>query len=121
MNGFDKYKGNYTKHYETLVGALAESPEILIWEIINEPMTSQFEIILDFASNVSEKIKQIDPLHAVSIGTIGGIGDRFGSELSRFSCSNFKGCTQLKHWMQFQCMITASVLHCLKERICISD
>ena len=92
----DKYKGNYTKHYETLVGALAESPEILLWEIINEPMTSQFEIILDFASNVSEKIKQIDPLHAVSIGTIGGIGDRFGSELSRFSYSNFKRLYSIK-------------------------
>lgn len=86
----EMYKEIYTKHYETVVGALSACPEILLWEIFNEPMTSQFGIIFDFASNVSEKIKQIDPLHAVSIGTIGGIGDRFGNEFSRFSYSNFK-------------------------------
>lgn len=86
----DEYKKTYTSHYETLVGALSDSPEILLWEIFNEPMTSQFGLILDFANNVSEKIKQIDPLHAVSVGTIGGIGDKFGNEFSRFNHSNFK-------------------------------
>lgn len=92
----DEYKEIYTRHYETVVGALSDSPEILLWEIFNEPMTSQFGILFDFASNVSEKIKQIDPLHALSIGTIGGIGDRFGNELSRFSYSNFKKLYSIK-------------------------
>lgn len=69
----EMHKEIYTKHYETVVGALSACPEIIfLWEIFNEPMTSQFGIIFDFASNVSEKIKQIDPLHAVSIGTMAG-------------------------------------------------
>lgn len=86
-NGF---RDRYLKYVEAIVKEFKVSREIMIWEIFNEPVTSDFKLIYNFAQHVSEKIKELDPLHVVSIGTIGGVGDKFGNEFSRFSYSNFK-------------------------------
>ncbi len=84
------FREKYMKHVEAIVTQLSGSSEIMIWEIFNEPVTSDFSTIYSFAKNVSEKIKELDSLHMVSIGTIGGVGDKFGNEFSRFTYSNFK-------------------------------
>ncbi len=84
------FREKYLKHVEAIVNELSGSCEIMIWEIFNEPVTSDFNTIYHFTKIVSEKIKESDPLHVVSIGTIGGVGDKFGNELSRFSYSNFR-------------------------------
>jgi endo-1,4-beta-mannosidase len=84
------FREKYMKHVESIVNESSGSHEIMLWEIFNEPVTSDFKIIYDFVTIVSERIKEIDPLHVVSIGTIGGVGDKFGNELSRLSYANFK-------------------------------
>ena len=84
------FREKYLKHVEDMVIEFSGSSEIMIWEIFNEPVTFEFNTIYNFTKIVTEKIKESDTSHLVSIGTIGGVGDKFGNEFSRFSYSNFK-------------------------------
>gem|GEM_PF-803718 len=91
------YKINYVKYIKDLISDFKNRDEILLWEIINEPITNSFEDIFNFTENVSGIIRSIDPNHLISIGTIGGIGDKFGNAFSRFSISNFEKLYSLKN------------------------
>jgi len=84
------YKVSYLKHVNNIVEYLKDRNEILLWELINEPATESFDYIFNFVKQVSEEIKKTDPHHLISIGTIGGVGDKFGGSLSRLNLSNFK-------------------------------
>lgn len=84
------YKDKYLPRVQEMVKSLKDRPEIMIWELINEPETESFDAMYNFSKNVSEAIKAEDPQHLVSLGTIGGIGDKFGSQLSRLSSDNFR-------------------------------
>jgi len=86
----DGYKKNYLKYVVDIAENFKDKNEILLWELINEPVAETFEEIYNFAKDVSGKIKQADPNHLISIGTIGGIGDKFGNFFSRFKASNFE-------------------------------
>lgn len=90
------FRTTYFKHITEIAGYLKNRKEILMWELINEPSTGSFEDIHFFAKSASECIKSIDSNHLVSIGTIGGIGDKFGGFFSRFSESNFEKLYSLK-------------------------
>lgn len=94
------YKEDYKKHYLNYIIDIIESlknrPEILLWELINEPSTNSFSDIYNFAKNVSEKIKKVNSNHLISLGTIGGIGDKFGGAFSRFKIYNYKNLYSLK-------------------------
>ncbi len=94
------YKEDYKKHYLSyivdIIGSLKNRPEILLWELINEPNTNSFCDIYNFARNVSEKIKEINSNHLISLGTIGGIGDKFGGVFSRFNISNYRNLYSIK-------------------------
>lgn len=83
------YRGGYKQDYLPYVEALAQNlqnrPEIMMWELVNEPQASDFNALFNFTQAVSTRLKQVDPQHLVSIGTIGGIGDQMGSQLSHFS------------------------------------
>lgn len=90
------FRNSYLKHISDIAGYFKNRSEILLWELINEPSTESFDDILSFTQSASECIKFIDPDHLVSIGTIGGIGDKFGGFFSRFSVSNFEELYSLK-------------------------
>lgn len=85
----EDYKKNYIPYLSDIADSFKDRDEILLWELINEPMTNSFEDIYNFAKYTSEKIKTIDSNHLISIGTIGGIGDKFGGFFSRFNSDNF--------------------------------
>jgi len=86
----ESYKNNFVNYVSDIVSTFKDRPEILLWELINEPSTDSFEDIYNFAKDASGIIKSKDPNHLLSIGTIGGIGDKFGRFFSRFNLKNFK-------------------------------
>ena len=83
------YKERYLPFARDLAQRFKDDPQILAWEIFNEPRVSQFRLIFEFAETVSGSLKDSGARQIVSIGTIGGIGDKFGSEFSRFNHRNF--------------------------------
>ncbi len=92
----DGYKKNYLKYIADITGTFKDFNEILLWELINEPSTDSFSDIYNFSKTASEYIRSSDPNHLISIGTIGGIGDKFGGFFSRFNTDNFKELYSLK-------------------------
>lgn len=84
------YQSNYLKYVKALTGEMAARNEIMIWELINEPETDNFNVFYDFTKAVSEGIKCINTNHLLSVGTVGGIGDKFGSYFSVLKKGNFK-------------------------------
>lgn len=84
------YKRDYLPRTLEMTTALKDRPEIMMWELVNEPETEAFESMYTFSKTVSEAIKAENPNQLVSLGTIGGIGDKFGSQMSRFNTDNFK-------------------------------
>lgn len=83
------YKENYLPYVLELAKYFKNAEEILIWELINEPETEKFEYLYNFCLDVTQKIKEVNNNHLISIGTIGGIGDKFGNQFSRFNSSLF--------------------------------
>jgi len=90
------YKKSYLNHVSEITSHLKNKNEILLWEMINEPSTKNFEDMFVFSKTVSEQIKASDPNHLISLGTVGGIGDSFGGFFSRFSASNFEKLYSIK-------------------------
>ena len=84
------YRNEYLKYVTALTGEFKDRPEIMIWELINEPETDDFNVFYDFAKEASEEIKKVNENHLLSVGTVGGVGDKFGSYFSVFNKSNFR-------------------------------
>lgn len=86
----DGYRKNYLPYVKDIVTDFRNCPEILIWELINEPSTDSFPDIYNFARDVSLILKNLSPENLFSIGTVGGIGDKFGNFFSRFNHKYFE-------------------------------
>jgi len=86
-SGFER---TYLPRVLDMTEKLKDRPEIMIWELVNEPETEEFASMYHFSKTVSEAIKKTAPNQLISLGTIGGIGDKFGSQLSRFSTDSFR-------------------------------
>lgn len=84
------YKNEYLKYVKEVTSACKERDEIMIWELINEPEADSFEPFYNFVKHTCEEIKSGNQNHMLSLGTVGGIGDKFGSWLSIFRKSNFR-------------------------------
>lgn len=84
------YKKDYLPHLKELALFAKNRPEIMMWDLINEPATEKFENVYNFSKDVSAIIDSIDKNHLITIGTIGGVGDKFDSVLSMVSTANFK-------------------------------
>jgi len=84
------YRSEYLKYVKTITGEFKHRPEIMIWELINEPETDDFNVFYDFARVSSEEIKRVNENQMLSVGTVGGVGDKFGSYFSVFNKSNFR-------------------------------
>ncbi|HEY9839192.1 MAG TPA: cellulase family glycosylhydrolase [Candidatus Obscuribacterales bacterium] len=76
--GFEQY---YWPHAEATIKALMDRPEILMWELMNEPEAPP-EVLRGFADEVSSRIRAIYdqreretgkpvPHHLISLGTLG--------------------------------------------------
>ena len=84
------YRKNYLGYIKDMGNCFKNRSEILLWELINEPFTDSLNDICCFAEEASKTLKQSSPDHLISVGTIGGIGDKFGNFFSRFNESNFE-------------------------------
>ena len=84
------YKNTYLPYAIKMVSALKDTPVILLWEVINEPESDSFDVFYNFIRDVATRIKKADENHLLSIGTIGGLGSKYGGELTRFSTKNFR-------------------------------
>jgi endo-1,4-beta-mannosidase len=92
----DGFKTDYLSYLGDITFSLKDRDEIMIWELINEPVTDSYADIYCFSKSASEFVRSNDPNHLISIGTIGGVGDLFGSFFSRFNSDNFKKLYSIK-------------------------
>ena len=83
------YKHEYLDYVKAVTCECKSRDEIMIWELINEPETDSFNAFYEFAKNTSVEIKSVNSNHMLSIGTVGGVGDKFGGYFSIFKKSNF--------------------------------
>ncbi len=84
------YKNEYLDYIKTITCECSLRDEIMIWELINEPEADSFDTFYNFARHTSEEIKSVNQNHLLSVGTVGGIGDKFGNNFSVFKKSNFR-------------------------------
>ncbi len=84
------YRNEYLKYVTAIAREFNHRGEIIIWELINEPETDNFNVFYDFAKTVSTEIKKVNENHLLSVGTVGGVGDKFGSYFSVFNKNNFR-------------------------------
>ena len=78
------YKEEDLPHIRAVVPRFRDRPEILMWELMNEPGCAEGDEpkrcqqhIYNWASAVSAEIKALDPHHLVSIGTLSAEGTRY--------------------------------------------
>lgn len=70
----DGYKQNYLPHLQATVKALGNRPEVLLWEVMNEPIVKpwQFDTFYDFAKTASHEVKA-NGGRLAAIGSFGGV------------------------------------------------
>lgn len=73
------FKGKYLDHVVNTVKKYRTRPEVLMWELMNEPNCSKehnsascLENIYQWAVTVSRMIHQIDPCHLITVGLSNG-------------------------------------------------
>lgn len=78
------YKEEDLPHIRAVVPRFRDRPEILMWELMNEPGCAEGDEpkrcqqhIYSWAAAVSAEIKALDPYHLVSIGTLSAEGTRY--------------------------------------------
>ncbi len=72
----EEYKTKGLPHIHNIVSLFANRPEILMWELMNEPLCPAqdadkacWEALYHWAQVTSEEVKRLDPNHLVSAGT----------------------------------------------------
>jgi hypothetical protein len=68
------YKQNYLPHLQETVKALGNRPEVLLWEIVNEPLVKpwEFDTFYRFAQTAAHEVKA-NGGRMVAIGSFGGM------------------------------------------------
>ncbi len=84
------YKKDYLGFATNMAQSLKDRTEIMIWELINEPESASFEVFYDFIKQTAGELKAVNSNHLLSVGTIGGLGSKYGGQLSRFSTKNYE-------------------------------
>ena len=88
------YKSGYRKEYlpyiKEVTSGLKHRDEVMIWELINEPETGSFENMYNFTEHTGSVVKDVNENHMISLGTVGGTGDKFGGYFSVFKKRNFE-------------------------------
>lgn len=99
------FENHYWPHVEKMVQGLLDRPEILMWELMNEPEANH-EILRNFADEISSRIRAIYdqreaeigqpmPRHLISLGTL-GVG-RGGEERPGMRGHDYKDLYGLPH------------------------
>ena len=70
------YQDKDLPHIRNIVARFADRPEILMWELMNEPMCPSqdsgqdcWDALYLWAAETSQEIKRLDPNHLVTVGT----------------------------------------------------
>ncbi len=63
---------SYKDHAIALVEHIKGNDAVAVIELLNEPESTDAQALYDFVEDMTTTIKQIDPDHLISIGTIGG-------------------------------------------------
>ncbi|HAY33700.1 MAG TPA: cellulase family glycosylhydrolase [Ignavibacteria bacterium] len=84
------FRNSYLPKISEKTSYLSDRKEILFWELMNEPAVSDIQNLIYFVKTVTAEIRKLNQNHLISIGTIGGVGDKFGNEFSRFNSSLFE-------------------------------
>lgn len=96
----DWYKNGYRSDFMPfaidMVKEFKNRNEIILWELINEPACDSYEIFHKFVEDSTSELKNVNENHLLSLGTIGGIGNKFGGPFSRFSLKKFERLYSIK-------------------------
>ncbi len=65
------YQAQYRAHAEAVVTRYRDEPQIAMWQLMNEAESTDGAALLDFTADMAARLKQIDPRHLLSLGTIG--------------------------------------------------
>lgn len=84
------FRQSYIPYIKTIGGALKDRDEIMMWELINEPESDSFDTFYNFVKEAAGEFKSVNTNQLLSVGTVGGVGDKFGSVLSVFRKRNFR-------------------------------
>jgi hypothetical protein len=98
--GRDWFFGNndekkYRPHLTETVSRFKDRPEILMWEVINEPNCAGnydqecLDVIREWLTMATGKVKQIDPCHIISTGMIGA--GNYEEEVKNYKTIHRKG------------------------------
>ena len=75
---FDRYETTDLPHIRNVVSRFAERPEVLLWELMNEPTCPAgdsgqdcWDSLYAWAQITSREIKRLDPNHLVAVGSQG--------------------------------------------------
>ena len=81
FDNHERYLDIYLPHVRKTVWRFRNRPEIIAWELMNEPNCSKDVFntcpgnLVRWAKNVSAEIKSLDPNHLISVGSISADGD----------------------------------------------
>ena len=97
------YKDEDLPHIRAVVPRFRDRPEILMWELMNEPGCAEGDDpkqcqqhIYNWAAAVSAEIKALDPHHLVSIGAMSAEGTRYHRRTMR-TCTSCPRWTSRSH------------------------
>jgi len=90
------FRNSYIPYIKSLASALADRDEIMMWELINEPESGSFDTFYNFIKEAASEFKSVNRNHLLSVGTVGGIGDKFGPVFSVFDKNNFRKLYELE-------------------------
>lgn len=90
------FRSSYIPYIKGVTSALKERDEIMMWELINEPESAGFETFYNFVKEAASEFKSVNRNHLLSVGTVGGIGDKFGPVFSVFDKNNFRKLYELE-------------------------
>jgi len=76
------FRNSYLPKISEKTSYLSDRKEILFWELMNEPAVSDIQNLIYFVKTVTAEIRKLNQNHLISIGTIGGVGDKFGNVIS---------------------------------------
>ncbi len=74
---YGEYPLSFVEYVDAIVARYRDEPAILMWQIMNEAQSEELNGVADpeslrrFAEALSARIKELDPNHLVSLGTIG--------------------------------------------------
>jgi mannan endo-1,4-beta-mannosidase len=73
------FRGEYLDWVRTVVPAYRDEPTIAMWELMNEPRTTETGTLREFFDEAGDVVHRLDPNHLVSSGTLqpdtlGGLG-----------------------------------------------